>query len=210
MNLHQIGKKYGTDKASHNYKGISFLDMYEPYLIKRKEDRLNILDIGVLKGGSVKMWKEYFPNSNIIGLDIDPNCSRYSEERIEIYIGSQDDENLRNDIIKKYQKMDLIVDDGSHVNELTTKTYNLYWPFLNIDGIYIIEDTHCCNVDLSNFAKSWPGMSYNKKDLEYNNLKGNSFDHFILNLTNKVIIEPFDGQIFNISYYPGTMIIIKK
>jgi len=217
MDLHEISKKYNTDKSNHLYKGISYLHVYEPYLKNKQEKNINILEIGVLRGGSLKMWKEYFPNASIIGLDINPGCSQYTEERIEIFIGSQDDVSIKNEIKNKYKMLDLIVDDGSHVNELTFQTFSLYWPLLNDNGIYIIEDTHCCYADLTKVSRGWPGISHNRSDIEYNNLKNNSFDKFCLTLIRMICRGPgidtsdlICDNIFNLSFFPNTLVITKK
>ena len=76
--LDNLAKSYGTDKSSeiHNY-----CVKYEKYLPFNRYDKLNILEIGVLDGKSLKTWKEYFYRSNILGIDITPECKQYEEER---------------------------------------------------------------------------------------------------------------------------------
>jgi predicted DNA-binding protein YlxM (UPF0122 family) len=95
MNLDEIGKKNGTDKSSiyHDY-----LKKYEKYLPFKREDKLNFLEIGVARGESLKTWKEYFFNSEIIGIDILRECLDYEEDRIKVEIGSQNDPDFLNHI----------------------------------------------------------------------------------------------------------------
>jgi hypothetical protein len=83
--LTQLGKKHNTDKCGHITNGKSYLDIYEQYFNNIKSNTLNILEIGIRDGCSLRMWKEYFHNSNIIGLDIDPRCSSMGEERIKVF-----------------------------------------------------------------------------------------------------------------------------
>jgi RHS repeat-associated protein len=68
MTLDEIGLKFGTDKSSiyHNY-----LPFYERY----RNEPMKLLEIGVAGGASLAMWTEYFPNSAIVGADIDPEVS---------------------------------------------------------------------------------------------------------------------------------------
>ena len=66
MSLKEIGKKYPTNKNDYG-----FLDIYEKYFEPLREKKLNILEIGVDKGDSLRLWKEYFFNSKIWGLDIE-------------------------------------------------------------------------------------------------------------------------------------------
>lgn len=64
MELYEIGKKYNTDKNEHG-----FLPFYDSILKNTRFDTLNIMEIGVFYGESVKMWNEYLPNSTIYAAD---------------------------------------------------------------------------------------------------------------------------------------------
>ena len=66
MNLVEIGKKYPSSK---NISG--FIQLYEKYFLPFRESKINILEIGVDNGDSLRIWREYFPNANICGIDID-------------------------------------------------------------------------------------------------------------------------------------------
>ena len=69
MNLKEIAKKHNrkTDKGNeiHSFKGLSYLDIYQKYFESLKDKKINILEIGVLGGGSLRTWKEFFPNAEI-------------------------------------------------------------------------------------------------------------------------------------------------
>ena len=85
-------KKYGSDKTKHNYT-----DIYFTYFEKIKNEKLNILEIGVADGKSIKAWSDYFPNSNIIGIDIkkiDIVEKKLNKSNIHIHQGSQSDKIL--------------------------------------------------------------------------------------------------------------------
>jgi hypothetical protein len=63
--LTELGKKYGTDKATHH----TFTDIYDGYFAKFKNP--NILEIGVDNGASLKMYNDYYGGfCNIVGLDL--------------------------------------------------------------------------------------------------------------------------------------------
>ena len=111
--LNKIAQSYGTDKSSdyHNY-----CDKYSNYLPFKRYDKLNIMEIGVLDGQSVKTWKEYFYRSKITGVDINPNCKQYEEDNISIEIGSQADNVFLLDVMREHGPFDMILDDGSHMN----------------------------------------------------------------------------------------------
>jgi len=135
--LDKIAKKHGTDKSSeiHNY-----CVKYEKYLPFKREDNLTILEIGILGGQSLKMWKEYFFNSHILGIDINPDCKQYEEERVSVEIGSQVDGNFLSRLWQQYGPFDMILDDGSHMNEHVIFSFEHLFGSLKSQGIYIVED----------------------------------------------------------------------
>jgi len=104
-----------------------------------------MLEIGVQGGGSLQMWREYLGcGSRIIGLDINPDCKQHEDDGIEVFIGSQDDPNVINEIFDKYPNIDIILDDGSHVMKHMTTTFELVYDRINKNGVYMVEDTHTC------------------------------------------------------------------
>ena len=106
-NLNRIAQSYGTDKSSdyHNY-----CDKYANYLPFERYYQLNIMEIGVLNGESVKTWKEYFYRANILGIDINPDCKQYEDDKIRIEIGSQADSIFLQNIKEMYGPFDMILD----------------------------------------------------------------------------------------------------
>jgi hypothetical protein len=139
--LNSIGLKYNTDKSSiyHNY-----LNKYEKYLPFNRQDKIKILEIGVLNGGSVKTWSEYYPNAEIVGLDINPQCKQYEGGNIKIEIGSQADSNFLRSICDKYGKFDFIIDDGSHMSSHMIFSFKELFHAVVPHGLYVVEDV-CCS-----------------------------------------------------------------
>ena len=66
MNLEDLVDNSKTDKNTIH----SYLPLYEQLLNKRKETALNVLEVGINLGGSIKLWHDYFTNATIFGLDI--------------------------------------------------------------------------------------------------------------------------------------------
>ena len=135
--LNNLAKSLGTDKSSeiHNY-----CDKYEKYLPFNRYDELNILEIGVLDGKSLLTWKEFYYRSNILGIDINPDCKKYEEERIKVEIGSQADNVFLLDIMRDYGSFDFILDDGSHMNEHVIYSFEHLFESIKSGGVYAIED----------------------------------------------------------------------
>jgi hypothetical protein len=173
--LQEIGRKHQTDKhdGNHEFGGSTYLDIYDKYLSGLREQPIKLLEIGVRDGCSHRMWREYFPKAMIYGIDIDPRCKQYQSDRIKIFVGSQSDAEITNAAVKDAGgQFDVILDDGSHVNELTIKSFNLLFPHVRAGGLYIIEDLGCSYLgkDLGDHIVrgQWPGMKYNT-GVEWNN-----------------------------------------
>ena len=157
--LDKLAKAHGTDKSSniHNY-----CVKYEKYIPFKRYDEINILEIGVLDGKSLLTWKEYFYRAHILGIDINPDCKKYEEPRISVEIGSQDDGNFLSRTWQQYGPFDMILDDGSHMNEHVIYSFEHLWGAVKSGGVYIVED---CG---TSYWSDWNG-AYLKHDsmIEY-------------------------------------------
>ena len=147
--LDQLGRRHGTDKwdASHSFLGESYLDVYERYLEPIRLQPLTVLELGVKSGGSLRMWKEYFPHGAIHGVDLNPRCQEATEDRITVHLLSQDDEVGLAALAEAVGGFDLVLDDASHINALTAASFRILWPHVRAGGFYIIEDLGMSWVD---------------------------------------------------------------
>ena len=114
--LDQIAIECETDKSSLNH---NYCVKYEKYLPFKRYQDMNILEIGILDGKSLLTWRDYYYKSKIVGIDINPDCKQYEdkENNILVEIGSQDDFVFLNEVMRNHGKFDMILDDGSHMNE---------------------------------------------------------------------------------------------
>jgi hypothetical protein len=198
--LKKISNKYFSTKHS-----MGFFPIYEKYLQKFKKKKINILEIGVESGNSLKIWSDYFTKGKIVGLDIVKKIMKI--KNTEIFCGSQIDEKILSKIVNKYKKFDIIIDDGSHVNKHVIKTFNFLFPFLSENGLYFIEDLQ------TSYMPNWGGDGVN-----FNNKKTTM--NFIRSLADRIhyqdIDDPFykrnffDGKIGFIHIYKNICIIEKK
>jgi len=204
--LQEIGKKFKTDKASHRFKGITYLHIYDIYLRHLIGKNPNVFEMGVLNGSSFATWKEYFKNAHLCGLDISPSCAKLP---FKIYIGEQSNEKLLNKIVSENGLFDVIIDDCSHINELTIKSFNFLWKYVKPNGIYIIEDlANSYTKDLGKDIKNgrWPNMDLLDKKIVMKN------DRAIMNKIFLSIIEQIDkrsGTFHFIHFWPMTCVIGK-
>ena len=133
MNLAQFSNKVKATK-----RGLGYFEIYEKYFKKIRLKILNILEIGVEDGGSIKIWKKYFPKSKIVGLDI--NNMNFTIKGVDLIQGDQSDINILKKIVKKYKYFDIIIDDGSHLSKHIIKSFKYLFASLKNNSLYIIED----------------------------------------------------------------------
>ena len=103
----------------------------------------------------------------------------------------------------------IILDDGSHLNELTIKSFELLFPYLNSGGLYIIEDlgnSYNENID-ADIKTGWPGMQYNK-DVAFIN-KRTDLDLMFNKLIENIDLLRIESKIEWIHFY-SRIVIIKK
>lgn len=131
-------------------KWAHYYDIYERELARYRDQPISFLEIGVFKGGSVPMWKAFFAKeSRLTFIDIDPTCADRTEPGTTIEIGNQADPDFIRQIVETHGPFDVVVDDGSHINDHQIKTFELLWPHISNGGLYIVEDCH---------TSYWPGF----------------------------------------------------
>ena len=113
----------------------------------------NIVDLGIFKGGSIALYNELFSPRHIVGVDsvkrreeaLDRYVAKHSlKESVHLYYGTdQADQERLTDILRVNfgdEALDLVIDDCSHMYELTKASLNILFPRLRPGGVYVIED----------------------------------------------------------------------
>lgn len=125
------------------YKWEHYLDIYDRHCAAFRDEAPVVLEIGVMRGGSLQLWKAYFGDGcRIHGVDVNPRCKAFEEEGVQVHIGDQGDEDFLRRLGEDYGPFDLIIDDGSHRMEHQKLSLDALWPFLGEGGTYVCEDTH--------------------------------------------------------------------
>ena len=140
--LTELGTKYETDKVHDHHYTPHYHRRFESF----RHEPITLLEIGVggyddpaLGGNSLRMWKDYFPNGTIVGLDIADHRDQ-TEDRIHIEQGDQSDPRVLHHLGKTYGPFDIIVDDGSHKVDDIMQSWVVLWSYLKDGGWYVIED----------------------------------------------------------------------
>lgn len=147
MTLHEIVNNSKTDKNTTH----SYLHLYQKLLESKKHSARNVLEIGIgdfeeKNGGSIKLWKDFFTNATIYGLDILP-IDRVMDEllndnRVILYTSTDayNEQFFISNFLNKNIKCDFMLDDGPHSLESMKQFIKLYSQIMTDDGILIIED----------------------------------------------------------------------
>src|SRR5262249_38762923 len=125
------------------WKWTHYLDIYHRHFQRFIGQPVHVMEIGVYSGGSLLMLREYFgPDCRVYGVDIEPTCSVYKGERIDILIGDQSDRQFWAEVRKLVPRLDILIDDGGHHPEHQLITLEEMLPHLSAGGVYFCEDIH--------------------------------------------------------------------
>lgn len=158
--LQVYGKKYRTDKYTyHNYT-----DFYDSLFYNNKSNIRYMIELGILEGRSIQMWKDYFYNATIYGYDYDLKNNKFPP-RNGIHLDYMDLANISSieSCLSKFteKSIDIIIDDASHVSTHQRNALQICWKYLKNGGIYIIEDIH------TNVKHWYPNPTHWNKHLYY-------------------------------------------
>lgn len=128
------------------HKWHHYFELYERYFSRFRSRPIRMLEIGVFRGGSLRMWKQYFhPDSTIVGIDVDKSCQAHeiADQNVFVRIGSQADPNFLAKVNGEFGPFDIILDDGSHKTHHQIISFGaLFRTALKDGGCYMVEDTH--------------------------------------------------------------------
>jgi len=150
--LCEIGKKYDTDKSSQRID-VSAYRHCHPYTLfydglfrNKKNEHLDIAELGILDGASLRMWQEYFSNAEIYGFEYNDEFinnfkQKYNNDRITIgNIDVKSVESITNAFSKVNKLYDIIIEDTTHQFEDQIRVIENIYSYLKPGGMLIIED----------------------------------------------------------------------
>ena len=140
-NLYQIAQRNEAIKIKKIVEHYT-KQVYPTYFQPIRRDDITLLEIGIKRGGSLKMWRDYFQRGRIYGLDIIDTGFMRGEPRIHTFRGSQDDETILQQIINNTGPLDIVVDDGAHTSNAAVPSLEFLWPHIKPGGFYVIEDLY--------------------------------------------------------------------
>jgi hypothetical protein len=154
MELGELIDKYGSDKKVSGYDYF-----YSKIFEKIRYDKIDYLEIGLgtlqpeiestfigikqyfpdfTPASCLRVWKEYFENGNIYGVDVAPDCM-IEEDRIKTFLMSSTDLDACNQNLRDLS-FNIILDDGLHTAVAQLATFKNLFDRVKFGGYYIIED----------------------------------------------------------------------
>ncbi|MCW4000653.1 MAG: class I SAM-dependent methyltransferase [Candidatus Bathyarchaeota archaeon] len=140
--------QYPTDKIKNHY-----LDYYDPILEPYVNREVNLLELGINRGGSLMLWHDYFPKGTITGVDLLLPEGFAATERMHLFRGNQENTAFLTRVAMEVAPggFDIIIDDASHIGEFTkTAFWHLFDNHLKPGGLYAIEDW------FTGYWEDWP------------------------------------------------------
>ena len=143
--MRDLFDKYGCDKGKkHGYELV-----YEKDFERLKNLPINILEIGVLEGKSLKVWLDYFPNATIYTIDTFKRIPHTDVPVLQdprvIWKKCNSTFNRAKDLWNDL-KFDIIIDDGLHNSTANRLTFLNFFDKLKVGGGYYVEDVMQYNI----------------------------------------------------------------
>ncbi|MCF8516877.1 MAG: class I SAM-dependent methyltransferase [Rhodobacteraceae bacterium] len=124
-------------------KHTTYFPVYDRLFGPYRDRPISFVEIGVLSGGSLFMWRQFFgPKARIIGIDLNPDAVRWRDHGFEIHIGSQSDPAFWQRVLQDVGPVDILLDDGGHRFEQQIMTCECTVPGIRDGGLLVVEDTH--------------------------------------------------------------------
>ena len=188
-NLKRVSLKYDT-----------YFQTYEEMFNKYVGKKITFVEVGVLQGGSLFMWREYLgKDARIIGIDLHSNAKELEKYGFEIYIGSQSNKNFWRDFYSKVGKIDILLDDGGHVNDQQIITLSESVHNINDNGIIVTEDVHTSYFKKFGNPSKYSFINYSKYLVDVVNSR---FPETKIKKNNN-----FRNKIYSISFYESVVAI---
>lgn len=187
------------------YKWMHYFDIYERHFERFVGKPINLMEIGVLHGGSLQMWRHYFGNKAMIyGVDIDARTAAFQDDHTRILLGDQGNPGFWSHIKSSLPVFDIIIDDGGHSMDQQRVTFEAMFPLLSSHGVYLVEDVHT-----SYWSEYGGGYQRSESFVEYSK-------HLIDKLNAwhskdpRLSVDSFTESAWSISYYDSIIVIEKR
>lgn len=188
------------------HKWHHYFEIYDRHFRHLRGTGATIVEFGVFHGGSLQMWKQYFgPHAHIIGVDINPACQSLEEEQITIEIGDQEDRVFLRELCDAYGPFDLVIDDGGHTMPQQINTFEVLYPSVKAEGVYLVEDL------LTSYRPNFDGgLRRPGTFIEYSKNLIDKLHAWHSHEPGVFAVDDFTRSAFGLHYYDSVLVVEKR
>ena len=207
---------FSSDENVHKWH--HYFDIYTKHFGPYRDRPIKMLEIGVFRGGSLRMWKDYFhPDSTIVGIDIDKTCKAHeiADRNVFVRIGSQADPDFLAEVNEEFGPFDIILDDGSHKTHHQNVSFGALFRSALVDGgCYMVEDVHT-NYWLKHVDSEDTFIDLSKQMIDmlhesYFDRKETHFRHGHPEAVNELELSYLAANLAGIAFYDSIVVFDKK
>ena len=134
-----------SGQATDKYYVHNYLEIYDRLFGHLRDRKITFLEVGILKGASMALWRQAFARARLVG--VDKNLTTWKQfaadlENTKILVGNTADARFLTGQVIPAGPFDIIIDDGNHDPAAQMALFNTLWPAVNTHGFYIIEDCY--------------------------------------------------------------------
>lgn len=138
--LPEFCDSFPTDKCANKH---GFVEIYEPLFAPLRKDSIRFFEIGILNGVSHLMWRTYFRQAAIFGIDLRDYSRQSARSGVMTFVADQSNrDDLSAFINASGGDFDVILDDGGHAMDHQQVSLGYLFSQVKPGGMFIIEDVH--------------------------------------------------------------------
>ena len=132
-----------VDVKYFSTKHTNYFPIYDQLFSSFAGKAITFVEVGILSGGSLHMWRDFFGNTaRIIGIDNNSAAKKWDKD-FEIFIGDQSNPIFWTEFFNEVGPIDILLDDGGHTNTQQMQTVISSINNIKSKGLIVVEDTHC-------------------------------------------------------------------
>jgi hypothetical protein len=179
-------------------KHTNYFDVYDKLLTRFVGEAITFVEIGILDGGSLFMWRDFLgKNARIIGVDLNPEATKWREHGFEIFIGDQSSSQFWVDFFGEFGDIHVLLDDGGHRNDQQIITTRSALPHILDGGLIIIEDTQTSFMKFESFRK-YSFVSFLKDKISSLNARSDELS---------IKRDVFSNSVHSIEFFTGICVL---
>lgn len=183
-----------------------YLEIYHRHFARYRGRSPVVVEIGVLQGGSLQMWRDYFgPGCRLVGVVVDERCKAYEDGNTKILIGDQADREFLARLRRELPRIDVLIDDGGHRMDQQITTFEELYRHGADDGVYLCEDLH------TSYWEAYGGGYRDPRSfIEYSKRPVDQLNAWHSKGPEEFRVDDFTRSAFSMHYYDSVLVIEKR